>query len=139
MKVLYFCHYHLLRMKKSLAYFFLTLALVLLFGHTLLPHNHAESVVAKCEIRNNSEISIFEVLKFSLTHNLGANHLEDYNEFRSDKFSFSDDVYPAFIPTIVEPKLVRLEPELSFIPERPETSPGLFYTTFTLRGPPLRA
>jgi hypothetical protein len=126
-------------MKKGLAHFFLTLALVLLFGHTLLPHNHAEPVVAKCEIRNKSEISIFEVLKFSLTHNLGANHLEDYNKFRSDTISFSDDEYPAYIPAIVEPKLVRLEPELAFMPEMPDSSRGLFYTTFTLRGPPLNA
>ena len=65
-------------MRRHFAYFFLTCSLILVLGHSIMPHNHVEQEHAACEIKNAKNLSIAELLKLALAHNLGANHLEEY-------------------------------------------------------------
>jgi hypothetical protein len=70
---------HELRMRKDLAYFFLTCSLILVIGHSMLPHNHDRFQTENYQITERS--------KLSLSHNLGLNHLEEYRSHDALDFS----------------------------------------------------
>ena len=65
-------------MRKSFAYFFLTCSLILVLGHSILPHNHVEEEHSACEISASKDLSLGEIIKLALAHNLGAKHLEEF-------------------------------------------------------------
>ena len=66
-------------MRKSFAYFFLSCSLILVLGHSILPHNHVEKEHNVCKISASEHLSLGDIIKLALAHNLGANHLEEYN------------------------------------------------------------
>lgn len=74
-------------MRKSLAYFFLSCSLILVLGHSLLPHNHIEKDHAACAIKQVKNLSITEILKLALAHNLGTNHLEEFKNCKKLEFT----------------------------------------------------
>ncbi|MCG8308781.1 MAG: hypothetical protein MI975_15410 [Cytophagales bacterium] len=78
-------------MGKGFAYFLLTCALVLVLGHSILPHNHMEGEYAECEIRATKDLSIADILKLALAHNLGANHLEEFKNCKKLEFTKTQD------------------------------------------------
>ena len=74
-------------MRKSFAYFFLACSLILVLGHSILPHNHVEQVHPVCEITEAKDLSIADIIKLALAHNIGTNHLEEFNNCNKLKFS----------------------------------------------------
>jgi hypothetical protein len=68
-------------MRKSLAYFFLTCSLVLVIGHSMLPHNHDRFQTENYQITERTDLSLADIIKISLSHNLGLNHLEEYRSY----------------------------------------------------------
>lgn len=66
-------------MRKSFTYFLLICSLILVLGHSFLPHSHIEGKKDMCEISASRDLTIAEIIKISLAHNLGSNHLEEYN------------------------------------------------------------
>lgn len=74
-------------MRKSFAYFFLTCSLILVLGHSILPHSHVERQMGMCEISESKDLSITEIIKLSLAHNLGSNHLEEFNKLKKSTFT----------------------------------------------------
>jgi hypothetical protein len=79
---------HELRMRKDLAYFFLTCSLILVIGHSMLPHNHDRFQTENYQITERSKLSLADIIKLSLSHNLGLNHLEEYRS--NDALDFSE-------------------------------------------------
>lgn len=75
-------------MRKSIVYLFLTCSLVLVLGHSLLPHNHIETKHIDCEIKDTKNLSLTEILKLALAHKLGANHLEEFKNCEKLEFTF---------------------------------------------------
>jgi hypothetical protein len=71
-------------MKKSIVYFFLSCSLILVLGHSIVPHSHMEKEYPVFEISVVKNLSLTEIITQSLAHNLGVNHL---NEFRNSKNS----------------------------------------------------
>ena len=74
-------------MRKSFANFFLACSLILVLGHSILPHNHVEQVHPVCEITEAKDLSIVDIIKLALAHNIGTNHLEEFNNCNKLKFS----------------------------------------------------
>ena len=74
-------------MRKSLAYFFLTCSLVLVIGHSMLPHNHDVSQATDAHFVESNALSLADIIKITLSHNLGANHLEEYRSYDALDFS----------------------------------------------------
>jgi len=72
--------------KRIIATFFLSCALLLLFGHSVLPHNHQEQDHVACEISEVKALSWPEIIKIALAHDLGANHLEEYKNCPPSEF-----------------------------------------------------
>ena len=77
-------------MKRFLAYFFLTCSLVLVFGHSILPHSHLEKDYNVYEISEARTLSLSEIIKLALTSDLGINHLEEFRD--SDVQAYSYDI-----------------------------------------------
>ena len=68
-------------MKKSVAHFFLTCSIVLVLGHSILPHNHVDIEQNVYEYGVSKHLSLSEIFKIALTNNLGTNHLEEFHKF----------------------------------------------------------
>lgn len=65
-------------MKRILAYFFLICSFILILGHSILPHHHLEEEHRVCRVSEVKNISIAEIIILTLSHDLCANHLEEY-------------------------------------------------------------
>lgn len=87
---------HELRMRKGLAYFFLTCSLVLVIGHSMFPHNHDRFYTENYQLTESTNLSLADIIKISLSHNLGLNHLEEYRSY--DALNFSEIVH---LPEII--------------------------------------
>jgi len=79
----------MLTVKNILTFFFLTCSLVLVFGHSILPHNHSERDYAVCEISDKEEFSFADLFTLALSNDLGAHHLEEYTGSDTQKVSLS--------------------------------------------------
>ena len=77
-------------MRKSFAYFFLTCSLILVLGHSILPHSHEEQVPPDCEITEAKDLSIADIIKLALAHNIGTNHLEEFKNCNKPGFPASN-------------------------------------------------
>ena len=65
-------------MRKNLAFFFLTCSLILVLGHSILPHSHVGENHYICRICDVKDSSLGDIIKLTLSHDLGAYHLEEY-------------------------------------------------------------
>lgn len=66
-------------MKQDFTYIFLTCSLLLILGHSILPHDHVQKKHAACEISTEKALSLSDIIKLALAHDIGANHLEEFN------------------------------------------------------------
>lgn len=66
-------------MRRDFAYIFLTCSLILILGHSILPHDHVERKHKACEITKAKSLTLSEIIKLALAHDIGANHLEEFN------------------------------------------------------------
>jgi hypothetical protein len=64
--------------RKRIAFFFLSGALFLVMGHSILPHNHTNGLCSQC-ISIAEKPSLSDIIIHSLTQNLGSNHLEEFS------------------------------------------------------------
>jgi hypothetical protein len=64
---------------------------MLLLGHSVLPHNHSNKEQFRSKISDGTTLSFFDILKYTLANDLGANHLEEYNRGSNSNFSFFTD------------------------------------------------
>ncbi len=65
-------------MKKNLAIFFLTYSFAIVLVHSILPHDHLKDQSLTLEIATVKSPSLVDLIKRSLTHDLGSKHLEEY-------------------------------------------------------------
>jgi hypothetical protein len=65
-------------MRKSLAHFFLACSIMLVLGHSFMPHNHQDEIPLTFQITEKKALSLADIIKITLSFNLGANHLEEY-------------------------------------------------------------
>ena len=49
-----------------------------ILGHSILPHDHVEKKYVAHEIRAAKNLSVADIIKLALAHNLGENHLQDF-------------------------------------------------------------
>lgn len=78
-------------MKKSLTFFFLTCSFTLVLGHSILPHNHLEEERHYCRFSGDNNLSLFDIIKLTLSYNPCPNHLEEYKNCNLLAITFSDD------------------------------------------------
>ena len=74
-------------MKRKFAYFFLTCSLLLIFGHSIFPHNHVKLEHRSCETIQVKALTLSDILQLALAHDLGANHLEEFNNCKPPGFT----------------------------------------------------
>ena len=123
-------------MRNSLAFFFLTCSLILVLGHSILPHNHVAENHCICRICDVKNPSLGDIIKHTLSHDLGINHLEEYENFNLMKIATPD-----FHDVILIKELL----VFSFIiyhsvnENFPVVSSKLTSQYFSLRGPPIGA
>ena len=127
-------------MKKSFAYFFLSCSLILVLGHSFLPHSHIERQKDMCEISVSRDLTIAEIIKISLAHNLGSNHLEEYNPCKPlhiTSIEFNWSVLRHEVLTIPAVSFSATNENSGFANANPNKQHFPLITS--LRGPPLQA
>jgi hypothetical protein len=79
-------------MRKSLAHFFLACSIMLVLGHSFMPHNHQDDIPLTFRITEKKNLTLADIVKFTLSFNLGANHLEEYNTCKilDDELTFQN-------------------------------------------------
>lgn len=124
-------------MKRFLAYFFLSCSLVLVFGHSILPHSHVEKDYSICEISEAKSLSLSEIIKLALSNDLGINHLEEFKDSEVHAYKYDVLEINVIIFTVDEVKFVGFhflnKPHL--ISDVELLSPHCF-TSKQLRAPP---
>lgn len=81
MAIFDFIHTPILR--KILAPFLLSCSLIIVLGHSILPHDHLEDEGDTFNITQKKNLSLAELIKLSFSHDLGTNHLEEYKDSKS--------------------------------------------------------
>lgn len=77
---------------KKIKYIFLTIAMLLAFGHSVLPHAHhkeSRTTFQKWEVTGPS---LIDIIKTGLAYNVGLNHLEDYENGNKLTFTSAEDL-----------------------------------------------
>jgi hypothetical protein len=74
--------------RKTAIIFFLTTALLLVLGHSVFPHNHISGACCSHCISIKKKLSLTEIIRNSLSQDLGANHLEEYKQRQQSGFKF---------------------------------------------------
>ena len=59
---------------------FLSCSLIFVLGHSILPHSHLENEYHSFSINKKESHTLSDIIKLMLSHDLGANHLEEYND-----------------------------------------------------------
>ena len=107
-------------------------------GHSILPHSHVED---KCLSYSISEKKSFtDIIKLTLSHDLGANHLEEYNDCKQVELISVD--FQRFLPIAESNKF--LAGYFLSINKNTETNNSkltsrYYYQDTGLRGPPIRS
>lgn len=105
----------------------------------MLPHNHVGEDNC-CKISDVKKTTLAEIIRFTLSHDLGANHLEEYEKCNSNVISFSDfhTVLPIIRPMEFSPITISSTIKIFTV-----TNSGLnsqyFYSGSGLRAPPYRS
>ena len=93
-------------MRKSLANFFLTCALILVLGHAILPHSHLERAACACEVTEVQDLSMADIIKLALAQNIGTNHLEEFNNCKKHQMLSGNYFDPIFISILLNDLLL---------------------------------
>ena len=88
-------------MRKSFAYFFLSCALILVLGHSILPHSHLEQADSACEVTEAKDLSIADIIELALAQNIGINHLEEFNNCK--KYEIPSETFFEYIMVSILP------------------------------------
>ena len=122
-----------------MAFFFLTSSLILILGHSMLPHNHVGEG-HRCNISDVKKPTLAEIIRFTLSHDLGANHLEEYKNCNSNVISFSDlhGVLPVIRPMEFSLITINLTKTILSVTNS-ELNTQYFYSSSGLRAPPFRS
>jgi hypothetical protein len=123
-------------MKRALTIFLTTLSMLIVMGHAVIPHSHfnPENTV----ISTPASLSLIDLIKTTFSHDLGANHLEEFRNYDNPGFAAinSLDAFPMLCFTPVCQKLSLTIVEIVHIfPEANRVQPPLF--TSSLRAPPV--
>jgi hypothetical protein len=123
-------------MTKKLKYFSLSLAMMVAFGHSVLPHSHQFESSANYQFLEATGLSLLDIIKIGLTHDIGVNHLKDYSSCKTLEFFSTDDQNAEFYK-LIEHSALRSEEDDQKIYLIPNISTGrkILKTSF-LRGPP---
>jgi hypothetical protein len=82
----FYTSYNDIKVRKTAIIFFLASALLFIVGHSVFPHSHnKEASCAHC-ITEKKNLSLTDVIRNTLSQDLGANHLEEYNHSSALKF-----------------------------------------------------
>ena len=125
-------------MSKGLKYFFISCSLLLVLGHSVVPHNHEEPTDQLCEIKATQALSLVDILKLALSNNLGANHFEEFKDVKkvelSELLAFDVFIADLFVLDFNKciPDFFELIPELP----RSDTSFDCLLIGTPLRAPP---
>jgi hypothetical protein len=66
-------------MRKSPAHFFLACSIMLVLGHSFMPHSHQNETPRTFQISEKKDLSLADLVRLTFSFNLGENHLEEYN------------------------------------------------------------
>jgi hypothetical protein len=127
-------------MRKSFAYFFLNCSLILVLGHSILPHNHVENEHNACEISTSKDLSLSDIIKLALAHNLGAKHLEEFKNCKKLELTHGKS-FKIFIINKPEAKHTSI---FTMTKQHWDLNEHEFFSEFTysnalLRGPPFQS
>ncbi|NJN25403.1 MAG: hypothetical protein HC819_05225 [Cyclobacteriaceae bacterium] len=93
-------------MLKKVAISFLVFSTAIVLGHSILPHNHQIDVYDHCSISNKEKLTLAQIIALTLTHNLGAQHLENFKspvcQQNDASYAYANDVVPAIHQIIVD-------------------------------------
>ena len=107
-------------------------------GHSILPHSHMEDECLSYSI--SEEKSFTDIIKLTLSHDLGANHLEEYNDCKQVELISVD--FQRFLP-IAESNIFLPGYFLSInentVTDNSQVSPQNYCPDTGLRGPPKRS
>ena len=125
-------------MRKRSKYFFIACALLLLLGHSVLPHSHSDSTNTSPEINNQIELSLVEILKHSLANDLGADHFEEFQDGKGLNFQeiFNLDEVSPITVDFEEEYSNRILLEICIQPDRSRVLASDCTTKALLRAPP---
>jgi len=126
-------------LRKRLAFFFLTSSLILILGHSMLPHNHVGED-NRCKISDVKKTTLAEIIRFTLSHDLGANHLEEYNDCKQVELISVD--FERFLPIVESIKFLAgyfLSINENTVANNSQVSPQNYCPDTGLRGPPKRS
>ncbi|MDZ7608663.1 MAG: hypothetical protein U5K79_24455 [Cyclobacteriaceae bacterium] len=83
-------------MKRTFKLFLLTLSMLLVLGHAMVPHSHFFPEMSG--ICKPTDPSLADLVKATFSHDLGANHLKVYKGDVNTKFlSFGSNQAPAIL------------------------------------------
>jgi len=109
----------------------------LVLGHSILPHNHGENEHSSDQITKAKHLSIAEILKLSLAHNLGVNHLEEFQNGKNVELTNEKSCLFFIIPDLEDYQtLTILIPQQVEDLTEPDTSIRFVCLNVPLRGPP---
>jgi hypothetical protein len=74
--------------RKTAIIFFLTTAVLLVLGHSVFPHNHISGGCCSQCISIKKKLSLTDIIRNSLSQDLGANHLEEYKQSQRSGLNF---------------------------------------------------
>jgi len=124
-------------MRRNISFFVLACSLILVVGHSILPHNHLDELSKPYAINENNNLSLVEIIKLTLSHDLGSNHLEEFDKGNITEYTFYD-VYKEFEITglpILHPK-ISLRDHIVFQETYAELAHQHFIQGKGLRAPP---
>ena len=87
-------------------------AMILLFGHTFIPHEHPEFCSDSQWTRHDHDINFYDILKNGLTTNHGANHLENFQHESRQSCNYQTFT-PSEILILSESQNVNVNPYLT--------------------------
>ena len=107
-------------------------------GHSILPHSHMEDERLSYSI--SKEKSFTDIIKLALSHDLGANHLEEYNDCKQVELIFVD--FLRFPPIAESNKYLAsyfLSKNENTVTNNSPVSLQYYCPDSGLRGPPIRS
>ncbi|WKK83830.1 hypothetical protein [Marivirga arenosa] len=131
-------------MRRILGIFLITVSVNILLLHSFVPHHHSENGFNLNEILRNEPVkSPIDLLKIGFHLNLGANHLDNYQnnnsalaKHASQQSLSSNDLF-LLVPTIIDFDFSQIENDNSIqLLIEDKIIQSIFKSSFSYRGPP---
>lgn len=131
-------------MRRILGIFLITISVNILLLHSFVPHHHSENGFDLDEILKNEPVkSPIDLLKVGFHLNLGANHLDNYQNNNSaltkhaSQQNLSSNDLILFVPAITDFDFSQIGNDiLTQVQADDEVVQTLFNSSFSYRGPP---